>query len=111
MQSRPNPRRRLVLAHPECAAGYFDLEANSPRGKGTNAGERGFRIDRRGVARALGVLVVGGIHPDRRANAKGADRLNGIPTNHNPRFAPVVHPALQTGVEALIVTACAWLAP
>jgi hypothetical protein len=29
-----------------------------------------------------------------------------IPTNHNPRFAPVIHP---TGVEALAVAAQAWL--
>ena len=38
-------------------------------------------------------------------------RLNEIPTNHNPHFAPVIHPTLQTGVEALVVAARAWLAP
>jgi hippurate hydrolase len=54
---------------------------------------------------------VGGTDPDRCANAKEAGRLNEIPTNRNPRFAPVIHPALQTGVEALIVAACVWLAP
>ena len=43
--------------------------------------------------------------------AKEAGRLNEIPTNHNPRFAPVIHPTLQTGVEALVVAARAWLAP
>ena len=37
------------------------------------------------------------------------NRLNEIPTNHNPRFLPVIHPTLQTGVEALIVAARAWL--
>jgi hypothetical protein len=42
---------------------------------------------------------------------KAAGRLNEIPTNHNPRFAPVIHPTLQTGVEALVVAARAWLAP
>jgi len=30
--------------------------------------------------------------------------------NHNPRFAPVIHPTLQTGVKALVVAAHAWLA-
>ena len=55
--------------------------------------------------------LVGGTDPHRYANAKEAGRLNEIPTNHNPRFAPIIHPALQTGVEALIVAACAWLAP
>ena len=54
---------------------------------------------------------VGGTDPDRYANAKQAGRLNENPTNHNPRFAPVIHPTLQTGVEALIVAARAWLAP
>jgi len=48
---------------------------------------------------------VGGTDPDRYAKAKEAGRLNEIPTNYNPRFAPVIHPTLQTGVEALIVAA------
>ena len=42
--------------------------------------------------------------------AKAAGRVHDIPTNHNPRFAPVIHPTLQTGVEALVVAAKAWLA-
>jgi amidohydrolase len=53
---------------------------------------------------------VGGTDPDRYAKAKAAGRLNEIPTNHNPRFAPVIHPTLQTGVEAMVVAARAWLA-
>jgi hippurate hydrolase len=43
--------------------------------------------------------------------AKEAGRVHTIPTNHNPRFAPVIHPTLETGVEALIVAAKAWLSP
>ena len=31
--------------------------------------------------------------------------------NHNPRFAPVIHPTLKTGVEATAAAALAWLAP
>jgi hippurate hydrolase len=54
---------------------------------------------------------VGGTDPDRYAKAKEAGRLNEIPTNHSPCFAPVIHPTLQTGVEALMVAARAWLAP
>ena len=42
--------------------------------------------------------------------AKAAGRVHDIPTNHNPRFAPVIHPTLQTGVEALVVAAKTWLA-
>jgi len=54
---------------------------------------------------------VGGTDPNRYAQAKETGQLNEIPTNHNPRFAPVIHPTLQTGVEALVVAARAWLAP
>ena len=52
---------------------------------------------------------VGGTDPGTYAKAKAENRLNEIPTNHNPRFLPVIHPTLQTGVEALIVAARAWL--
>ncbi len=53
---------------------------------------------------------VGGTDPDTYAKAKAANRLNEIPTNHNPRFLPVLHPTLETGVETLMVAARAWLA-
>src|ERR1700688_4747891 len=42
--------------------------------------------------------------------AKKDGTLNSLPTNHNPRFAPVIHPTLETGVKALVVAAHAWLA-
>jgi hippurate hydrolase len=54
---------------------------------------------------------VGGIDPAIYANAKKDGRIGEIPTNHNPRFAPVIHPTLETGVEALVVAAQAWLSP
>ncbi|HEX6541426.1 MAG TPA: M20 family metallopeptidase [Ktedonobacterales bacterium] len=52
---------------------------------------------------------VGCTDPDRYAQAKAAGRLDEIPTNHNPGFAPVIHPTLETGVAALVVAARAWL--
>ncbi|HET7592524.1 MAG TPA: M20 family metallopeptidase [Rhodanobacteraceae bacterium] len=52
---------------------------------------------------------VGGTDPDVYAQAKASNRLNEIPTNHNPRFLPVIHPTLETGVEALVVASRAWL--
>ena len=54
---------------------------------------------------------VGGTDPDVYAKAKADGRLGELPTNHNPRFAPVIHPTLQTGVETLVMAAQAWLAP
>jgi amidohydrolase len=52
---------------------------------------------------------VGGTDPDTYAKAKKDGKIGDIPTNHNPRFAPVIHPTLETGVEALVVAAQAWL--
>lgn len=53
---------------------------------------------------------IGGTDPDVYAKAKAAGRLNELPTNHNPHFAPVIHPTLKTGVEAMVVAAQVWLA-
>jgi amidohydrolase len=52
---------------------------------------------------------VGGTDPVAYAKAKEAGKVNEIPTNHNPRFLPVLHPTLETGVEAMVVAAMAWL--
>jgi hippurate hydrolase len=55
--------------------------------------------------------TIGGTDPDTYRRAEHAGTLNELPTNHNPRFAPVLHPTLETGVETLITAACAWLGP
>ncbi len=52
---------------------------------------------------------VGGTDPAVYEKAKKANRLNELPVNHSPRFAPVLHPTLRTGVEALVVATGAWL--
>jgi hippurate hydrolase len=52
---------------------------------------------------------VGGTDSDMYAKAKKEGKIGDIPTNHNPRFAPVIHPTLETGVQALVVAAQAWL--
>jgi amidohydrolase len=54
--------------------------------------------------------TVGGTDPDAYRRAKEAGRLSELPTNHNPHFAPVLHPTLETGVATLLAGACAWLA-
>jgi amidohydrolase len=52
---------------------------------------------------------VGGTDPDLYAKANAANRLNELPVNHSPKFAPVIHPTLRTGVETLVVATRAWL--
>ena len=46
---------------------------------------------------------------DKPLEAKAAGKLNELPVNHSPQFAPVLHPTLETGVEALVVGVMAWL--
>ena len=52
---------------------------------------------------------VGGTDSGMYAKAKKEGKIGDIPTNHSPRFAPAIHPTLETGVEALVVAAQAWL--
>jgi amidohydrolase len=52
---------------------------------------------------------VGGTDPKTYEDAVAAGKVGEIPTNHNPRFAPVLHPTLETGVETLVVATQAWL--
>jgi amidohydrolase len=52
---------------------------------------------------------VGGNDPETYAKAKAAGKLNELPVNHSPKFAPILHPTLETGIEALVVGALAWL--
>ncbi|PTM95157.1 M20 family metallopeptidase [Mycoplana dimorpha] len=52
---------------------------------------------------------VGGTDPKTYADAKAAGRLNQLPVNHSPQFAPVLHPTLETGVETMVVATLAWL--
>jgi hippurate hydrolase len=51
---------------------------------------------------------VGGTDPALYEKARKEGRLNELPVNHSPKFAPVLHPTLQTGVEAMVTAAMAW---
>jgi amidohydrolase len=55
--------------------------------------------------------VIGGIDPAKFKAAEQAGKLDELPANHAPDFAPVIHPTLRTGVEAMLAAAGAWLAP
>ncbi|WP_233888580.1 M20 family metallopeptidase [Paraburkholderia flagellata] len=52
---------------------------------------------------------VGGTDPEVYAQAKAAKKLNEIPSNHSPKFAPVLDPTLRTGLEAMLCAAAVWL--
>ena len=66
------------------------------------------------IPTALGVPYsywgIGGIDPSTYRAAEQAGRVQqDIPVNHSPKFAPVIQPTLDTGTQALVAAALAWL--
>ena len=67
------------------------------------------------IPTALGVpytdWFIGGVDADRYENVAQAGLVaQDIPVNHSATFAPVIQPTLDTGTQALVVAALAWLA-
>ena len=67
------------------------------------------------LPRALGAPYtywgIGGIDPDTYRAAEQAGRVaQDIPVNHSASFVPVIQPTLDTGTQALVTAALAWLA-
>jgi hippurate hydrolase len=55
--------------------------------------------------------VIGGIDPALYETARKAGRIDELPANHAPDFAPVIDPTLRAGIEAMLAAAGAWLCP
>lgn len=54
---------------------------------------------------------VGSTDPAVYAKAQQEKAVNKIPSNHSPKFAPQLHPTLETGLQAMLTAAAAWLCP
>jgi len=52
---------------------------------------------------------VGGTDAAVYAKAKQDKAINKIPSNHSPKFAPLIHPTLETGLKAMLTAASAWM--
>jgi hypothetical protein len=55
--------------------------------------------------------AVGGTDRQTYAQAEKAGRVNELPSNHSPEFAPVISPTLRVGIDAMLAAAGAWLTP
>jgi hippurate hydrolase len=53
--------------------------------------------------------IVGGTDAQTYREAKAKNQLNAIPANHSPLYAPVLHPTLKTGLQAMLTAASPWL--
>ncbi len=84
--------------------------------RATPVGQQSASEDFSDIPTALGVpytyWFIGGVGPDGYDRALRAGRITqDIPVNHSATFAPVIQPTLDTGTQALVVAALAWLAP
>lgn len=52
---------------------------------------------------------VGGTDAQTYIKAKEEKKLNEIPSNHSPKFAPTLDPTLKTGLQAMLTAASVWL--
>lgn len=83
-------------------------------------GERSFETPRRSASEDFSVFgrewnvpyvfwFVGGTDKQLFLEAKKNKTINTIPSNHSPKFAPVLHPTLKTGFVTIITAAAVWL--
>jgi len=86
------------------------------RDRAVDLGQQTASEDFSDVPRAAGIPYtywgIGGTGPQAYRAAEKAGRVqDDIPSNHSPKFLPVLQPTLRTGTEALVTAALAWLAP
>jgi hippurate hydrolase len=108
-------RYPLVENDPGASAQILDaFRAYFPRDRVTEAGPTSASEDfgSFGAQRHVPSVFwfVGVTAPGVYASAKTANEVQKLPSNHSPCFAPVMHPSLETGVQAMVVGALAWLA-
>ena len=103
VRNDPEAEQRVVSAFTRHFPGEFAKRCRPARAKTSDASERpGMCLPSFGLWAEIDQALFD--------QAQKSGRLGEIPTNHNPRFAPVIHPTLETGVEALMVASRAWLA-
>jgi hippurate hydrolase len=54
---------------------------------------------------------VGSTDPGVYEKARRDKAIHKLPSNHSPQFAPQIHPTLETGLQAMLTAASAWLCP
>jgi amidohydrolase len=99
-----------------------DTEATAKVAEAFDAefGERSVETPRRSASEDFSVFgrewnvpyvfwFVGGTDKEIFLEAKRNKAMNTIPSNHSPKFAPVLHPTLKTGFVTMITASAVWL--
>jgi len=111
INSYPLTENDLVCTQKVAEAFSRQFGENASLAPGPASASEDFSI----FGRAWGVpyvfWFVGGTDPAVYAKAKQQRTVNKIPSNHSPKFAPQIHPTLETGLQAMLTAAGAWLCP
>lgn len=111
INSYPLTENDLVATQKVARAFTRQFGENASLAPGPASASEDFSI----FGRAWGVpyvfWFVGGTDPEPYARAQRDKTLNEIPSNHSPRFAPQIHPTIETGFQAMLTAASAWLCP
>lgn len=62
-----------------------------------------------GVGAPYTFWLFGGADPVEFIDAKPGELPAGVPSNHSPKYAPLIQPTLDTGTTALVTAALTWL--
>lgn len=57
----------------------------------------------------LGFWIYGGTDANLYDKAKKENKIGELPANHSSKFAPVIMPTLQNGLDAYVLAALTWL--
>jgi amidohydrolase len=92
------------------ARAFVDFFGDRARELGRQAASEDFSVIPAGLGAPSTYWGIGGIDPETYRRAQESGRLaEDVPVNHSPDFAPVIQPTLDTGTQALVVAALAWL--
>jgi hippurate hydrolase len=97
-----------AAATPKVAAAFHAVFGDRAKETGPASASEDFSIFGRSWKVPYVFWFVGGTDPKTYLDAVKNNQLNSIPSNHSPKFAPVINPTLKTGLQAMMTAACAW---
>jgi hippurate hydrolase len=98
-----------AAATEKVAAAFHEIFGDNAHETGPATASEDFSIFGRSWKVPYVFWFVGGTDPKTYLDAIKNNQLNSIPSNHSPKFAPVINPTLKTGLQAMMTAAAAWL--
>jgi amidohydrolase len=97
-----------AIATEKVAAAFHAVFGDKAHETGPASASEDFSIFGRSWKVPYVFWFVGGTDPKTYLDAIKNNELNSIPSNHSPKFAPVINPTLKTGLQAMMAAAAAF---